>query len=412
MHVNPTFDAALLRRYDGRRRVCTGYPVTAARLSPGFGPEALREAARLSNGDPIPRGLSLHLHLPYARYACRACGLRGIEAQEGQEWGEDLARLDREIALVAPLFDADREVVQLQFVGSLADAASVAAQVALLKSLRGRFTFAAGADVEAIIELLPGETAQARWPALVAGGFNRIRLSGADPAHCARVLAALSVPGLRGRGVDLAYGAGATGLDLAPLLAARPDRIGLFPTQQPADLDALQYLTGQLSAAGYVDLGMDQFVLPADPLLLAQERGRLHANLLGYAAHPASEVVGIGVGALSRIGDSLALNYRSGLAWRLAVDAGRLPVARGRQLTDDDELCAQVVERLACDAVVPVGQLERRYGVDFKRRFAPALAQLKPMLEEGLVALDAERLRVAGPGRLLLGHIASLFSQK
>ena len=83
-----------------------------------------------------------------------------------------------------------------------------------------------------------------------------------------------------------------------------------------------------------------------------------------------------------------------------------------RQLTDDDELCAQVVEHLACDAVVPVGQLERRYGVDFRRRFAPALAQLKPLLEERLVSLDAERLRVASPGRLLLGHIASLFSQK
>src|SRR6185503_12778712 len=113
------------------------------------------------------------------------------------------------------------------------------------------------------------------------------------------------------------------------MIAARPDRLavygyahlpGLFKPQQridAADLPApdmklalLQLAIEKLTAAGYVYIGMDHFALPDDDLALAQSRGSLHRNFMGYTTHADSDLVGLGVSAISHIGDSYSQNAR------------------------------------------------------------------------------------------------------
>ncbi len=57
-------DANLLRRHDLPGPRYTSYP-TAPHFHAGFGENELREAALASNGDPIPRPLSLYVHVPF-----------------------------------------------------------------------------------------------------------------------------------------------------------------------------------------------------------------------------------------------------------------------------------------------------------------------------------------------------------
>src|SRR3546814_4396483 len=66
MLANPTFDADLLARYDRPGPRYTSYP-TAPQFADGFGEEQLRAAVLASNGDPIPRRLSLYVHVPFSR---------------------------------------------------------------------------------------------------------------------------------------------------------------------------------------------------------------------------------------------------------------------------------------------------------------------------------------------------------
>jgi oxygen-independent coproporphyrinogen-3 oxidase len=388
------------------------------RLATGFAPEALREAVALSNGDPIPRGLGLHLHLPHSGGACRACGLQHLQEDAAGQPAADLARLVAQLAQLAPMFDADRELVQLQFTAVLTGTEAPAAAVTLLAAVRAAFRLAAGAEVELRLALpaaaLPVEALALGLSQLRDAGFNIIRFAGEDPVACAAALRACAATGLVRCGVDLAYGAAGVDLaaGLASLLAHRPQRIGLFPARHPADLVQLGRCIETLTAAGYAYLGMDQFALRDDPLAVAQRRGRLHANLLGYTVNAESEVLGLGVGALSHVGDCVTLNLRSAGAWRQAVDAGRLPLARGRTLSDEDALNAHLIERLACESAVPVRQLERRFGIDFRRHFGPTLARLAPLLEEGLLLEEAGCLRATRQGRLLLGHIGACFEPK
>ena len=88
----------------------------------------------------------------------------------------------------------------------------------------------------------------------------------------------------------------------------------------------------KLSAAGYRYIGMDHFALPEDDLARAQEAGSLHRNFMGYTTHADCDLIGLGMSAISHVGDSFSQNPRDLQSWEIALDHGRLPVWRGMQL--------------------------------------------------------------------------------
>lgn len=55
------------------------------------------------------------------------------------------------------------------------------------------------------------------------------------------------------------------------------------------------------------------------------------------------------------------------------------------------------------------GDVESRYEISFDRYFAASLAKLQALVTDELVTIDAQRIRAAPPGRLLLRNIASCF---
>ena len=133
---------------------------------------------------------------------------------------------------------------------------------------------------------------------------------------------------------------------------------------------------------------MDHFALPDDELALAQARGSLHRNFMGYTTHADTDLVGVGVSAISHIGASFSQNPRDLPTWQAAIDDGRLPVFRGMRLSEDDELRADLIQQLMCQAEIPVSALERRYAIDFGDYFREALARLRPLVDDGLVRVD------------------------
>ena len=98
------FDSDLLRRYDRPGPRYTSYP-TAPQFHAGFGETELREAAAASNGDPIPRRLSLYVHVPFCTSPCFYCGCNRIITRDKSRAGPYLASLYREIDLTASMFD-------------------------------------------------------------------------------------------------------------------------------------------------------------------------------------------------------------------------------------------------------------------------------------------------------------------
>src|SRR6185312_12482002 len=151
-------------------------------------------------------------------------------------------------------------------------------------------------------------------------------------------------------------------------------------------LQLLALAVERLQAAGYVYIGMDHFALPRDDLSQAQASGLLHRNFMGYTTHADCDLVGLGVSAISHIGDSFSQNRRDLSDWELNIDAGRLPVSRGLELSRDDRIRAGVIQQLMCHGRIDIGATERRYEIDFLSYFIDALQRLHPLVTDGLVA--------------------------
>jgi oxygen-independent coproporphyrinogen-3 oxidase len=165
----------------------------------------------------------------------------------------------------------------------------------------------------------------------------------------------------------------------------------------------------KLSNAGYVYIGMDHFALPDDELAPAQARGGLRRNFMGYTTHADSDLVGLGVSAISHIGSTFSQNPRDLPSWEHALDEGRLPVFRGLHMSEDDELRADLIQALMCQGEIPVAALERRYGIEFDRYFDGSLHALEPLEADGLVRRENGRIFATSQGRLLLRNIAMCF---
>jgi oxygen-independent coproporphyrinogen-3 oxidase len=442
----PTFDAALLRRYDKPGPRYTSYP-TAPQFASHFDERALREAARETNGDPIPKPLSIYVHVPFCQSPCFYCGCNRIITRDRSRTDAYLARLHRESAMAAEMFDRDREVVQLHFGGGTPNFLSPAQLADVVDALRRQFRFSARRDSELSIELDPRWLSPDDVRDLAGIGFNRASLGVQDfdaavqaavnriqsPEETLAIIEACRRHGMRSVNVDLIYGLPKQTPEgfartLQTVIAARPDRLAvysyahlpsLFKPQQRIDaaelppaevkIALLQLAIDRLAAAGYAYIGMDHFALPEDDLAVAQSNGSLHRNFMGYTTHADTDLVGLGVSAISHIGATFSQNPRDLPSWQAAVDEGRLPVFRGMHLSDDDCLRADLIQALMCQGEIPMITLEERYGIDFAEYFRDAFARLQPLVDDGLVNVEPDRIAATSRGRLLLRNIAMCF---
>jgi oxygen-independent coproporphyrinogen-3 oxidase len=444
----PAFDADLLRRYDRPGPRYTSYP-TAPQFHAGFGEAQLREQCRHSNEDPIPRRLSLYVHVPYCFSPCFYCGCNRVITRDLARGERYVEHLLLEIERTASLFDRDRDVVQLHFGGGTPNFLKPAQLGRIVESLDRHFHFSRSAERDFSIELDPRFLDPGDIDALAGIGFNRAslgvqdfdpevqvavnRIQGEDETRA--VVEACRAAGMRSVNIDLIYGlprqnATAFARTLDTVIAMHPDRLAvygyahlpsLFKAQRQiveADLpDAetklglLQLAIGKLCGSGYRYIGMDHFALPGDDLARAQARGDLHRNFMGYTTHADCDLIGLGVSAVSHIGDSYSQNGRDLPIWETAIDQGRLPVWRGRHLDLDDVVRANIIQRLMCHGEIDIAAIERRHEIDFWTYFADALARLRPLAADGLVTLDEKRIVVTSRGRLLLRIIAMCFDR-
>jgi oxygen-independent coproporphyrinogen-3 oxidase len=440
------FDPALARRYDVAGPRYTSYP-TAVQFDESFGPAEYRRTAEASNEDPIPRPLSLYVHIPFCTSPCFYCGCTKVITRDRNAGARYLARLAREVELQSQLFDRDRKVVQLHLGGGTPTFLSPDQLTELMTIMRSGFDLADSGARERSIEVDPRTADESMLATLAGLGFDRLSLGvqDFDPEVQAavnrvqpredvlEVIGAARHNGFGSIAVDLIYGLpkqteASFSRTLDDVIAVRPERIAaysyahlpqLFKPQTQIEakdlcppevkLALLGLTIEKLTAAGYVYIGMDHFAVPEDELSVALEDGTLQRNFQGYSTQAGLDMIGLGMSAIGQVGDCYAQNRKTLDGWLLALDRGELPIWRGLRLTAEDRLRRDVIQRLMCAGVVDHADIERRHEVAFAEHFADELHRLEPMARDGLVVLGSRRLEVTDLGRLLLRAVAMVF---
>ena len=215
---------------------------------------------------------------------------------------------------------------------------------------------------------------------------------------------------------------------LDKVLELRPDRIACynyahlperFPSQRAIDRLSLptaeqkmvlqDMIAGKLSRNGYLHIGLDHYVLPEDDLAIAQGDGRLQRNFQGYSVQMASDLVGLGVSAISQLGDFYLQNARRLEDYYQRLDSRQFPASRGCQLTADDKLRRHVIMELICNLKLDFDECKQRFGIDFAEVFAPQMRQLQAMQSDGLLTLEDQQIRITEAGRPFLRAVCMCF---
>jgi oxygen-independent coproporphyrinogen III oxidase len=439
-------DTEVLRRYDRPGPRYTSYP-TAPQFSEIFTVADFCEVIQRSNEDPIPRALSLYVHVPFCASPCFYCGCNRIITRDLKRGDKYLKDLKNEAAMLAPLFDTDREVIQLHFGGGTPNFLSPDQIADFVAYLQQYFNFSSSSSRDISIEIDPRCVSPEDIAALANSGFNRASLGVQDfdpdvqaavnriqsVEQTLAVIQACRHSGFQSVNIDLIYGLpkqsiSGFGKTLDTVIAARPDRIAvysyahmpaLFKAQRQLDetqlptadvkLCLLQLAIEKLMQAGYCYIGMDHFALPEDELAIAQQHGDLHRNFMGYTTHADSDLVGLGVSSISHIGESFSQNPRDLPSWEAALDAGKLPTWRGMHLNEDDVIRADLIQRLMCQGEIDIQQFEQRHNICFQMYFSKDLIKLQHLAADGLVMVSKTHLKATARGRLLLRIIAACF---
>jgi oxygen-independent coproporphyrinogen-3 oxidase len=446
--THAVFDADLISRYGGQGPRYTSYP-TALQFNAEFAAADYEAEARLSNQDPIPRQLSIYVHIPFCHSLCYYCGCSKLVTRHPERAELYLQKILEEVRIQGKLFDKDRKVGQLHMGGGTPTYLDNQQLERLMAGLSESFQLVTDGSQEYSIELDPRTVDAERLHRLAASGFNRISLGVQDfdedvqravnrvqPENLTLdLIKEAPATGIESVSVDLIYGLPRQTLDsfsrtLDVMIDARPDRLAiynyahmpqLFRSQRlirseelpdPATrLELLQLIVGRLTDAGYVYIGMDHFALPGDELCLAMEKGRLQRNFQGYSTRAGCDLIGIGSSAISKVGSCFSQHVKSVQQYNQSIDTGKLPVERGLMLSSADHLRGQLIQRIMCAGRLDYRQLDEEYSIDFRRKFAAEIAALEKLARDGLVELHSDYMQVTGKGRFLLRAIAMVFDE-
>jgi oxygen-independent coproporphyrinogen-3 oxidase len=438
------FDLDLIRRYDQSGPRYTSYP-TALEFHDGFGEPEYRRACVRSNDSGRP--LSLYFHIPFCDTVCFYCACNKVATKDRSRAQPYLDRVYEELKMQSALFNGDRRVEQLHWGGGTPTFISRDQMRELMENTRRQFRWADDEVGEYSVEIDPREADAETVSLLRRLGFNRMSLGVQDfdprvqkavnriqtEVETLVVLEAARSEGFRSISIDLIYGLPLQTVDsflrtLERILKLAPDRLSVFnyahlpqrflpqrrideadlPSPR-AKLDILKVTGDLLSDAGYVYIGMDHFARPDDELALAQQNGSLYRNFQGYSTHADCDLIGIGVTSIGKVDNSYSQNRRTLGEYYADIDAGRLPIFRGIELSLDDEIRRDVITRLICNSALDFSAVEKTWGIELAAYFRDALPKLEPMREDGLLELDEHGIRILAKGRLLIRSICMVF---
>ncbi len=436
----PAMPANLSDKYDLRVPRYTSYP-TAPHFTSHVNDAVYRGwLGTLDPGQP----LSLYFHIPFCDSMCWFCGCYTKIVNQYKPIRQYLDVLEQEIDLLAEALPGRFSASHLHWGGGSPTMLTGEDWLALVGKLRQRFDIAAGAEIA--VELDPRDATEAYVAALAAAGVNRASI-GVQDFHAdvqaainriqpfevvERVCGWLRRHGIADINLDLMYGLPHQSTERVLEMVDRaaglePARVALFgyahvpwmkSHQKLIDETALpgarerweqfEAASARLQALGYRSVGLDHFARPDDDLALALEQGRLNRNFQGYTTDDAPVLLGLGASAIGGLPNGYVQNLSPLKEYREAVAAGRLPVARGVELSTDDRLRGDIIARLMCDLAVDPRAVARRHGAP-DADFTAEMTRLEPLAADGIVVVDGDRIRVTTAGRPLVRLVAAAF---
>lgn len=407
----------ILQKYPAQLPRYTSYP-TAPHFEPMQGDVYSEWLARVPAHTPA----SLYLHIPYCRKLCWFCGCHTKIIHSYDTISPYLDALMQEMHLVRQELGHKQHVSHVHFGGGSPTMLACHDFSRVMESMRECFSIMDNAEIA--VEIDPRTVTEAKIASYARTGVNRVSIGvqDFDPAvqkainriqPFAVVYDAIRLCreyGIHHISLDLVYGLPLQSAEgflktLEHALVLAPERIALFgyahvPWKKPhmklirqealpgaeERLQLAQMAADFISAAGYVSVGLDHFARPDDSMALALASHSLKRNFQGYTTDSGDALIGFGASAIGSLHEGYVQNKPDIEDYKQSIARGRLPVARGKLLSNDDRLRRQIIESLMCYYEADVSS------IDLKQ--SGICEALKDLSQDGLIQLSENKLLV------------------
>jgi len=389
---------------------------------------------------PAHARAGLYVHIPFCQSLCTFCGCNMRLVRNHAMALPYVGNVLQELALYrARLGRSGLALGELHLGGGSPTFLPADALDRLLDGLLDGITLADGADLA--LEADPRNTTREQMAVLRRHGFNRLSIGVQDfdarvmeivnrvqPLEQVRGLVdAAREAGFRNLSFDLIYGLPLQTIDsqhatFDALARLRPERVSFLPYAHvpwikpsqrryteadlpDTDLRRALFLAGRdrLGALGYVEIGMDQYALPDDPLVAALQAGRLARNFMGFSASRIEALIGLGVSAIGDARIAYAQNEKNLQQYEARLAAGDLPLQRGHVLDATDLAIRDLLWNLLCGGHAPIPSAQPWWpGIE---------AEVALLLQDGLLQATDGSLAVTPVGRAFLRRIGMAFDR-
>ena len=385
------------------------------------------------------KGISLYVHLPFCESLCTYCGCNKRITTNHKVEEDYLAVIKKEWNLYRKLMPQTPVIREIHLGGGTPTFFSESNLQRLVSTLLE--SGIVHPEHEFSIEGHPNNTTIEQLQTLYSLGFRRISygVQDNDPA-VQRVINRIQPlenvrkatenarrVGFNSINFDLIYGLPLQTLasiekTIREVIELNPDRIAFYSyahvpwtskgqrlfdeTHLPAAEEKIKlYLRGRelLTMNNYRDVGMDHFALPHDALYEAKVNRQLHRNFMGYGTQHSGLLLGLGVSAISDLGNSFAQNEKSLHDYYGFIHQGQLAVKKGYFLNEEDLAFRQYILDISC-----------RGTTTFNPRHLPLLREftfpvLRELAEDRLVEYDVTRVTATALGHYFIRNICSAF---
>lgn len=436
---------SLIQKYNVPGPRYTSYPTVpywdADTFSTDLWLESVQRSFIQSNST---EGISLYIHLPFCESLCTFCGcFKRITKNHAVE-NLYIKALLKEWTLYSELFDKKPTIKEIHLGGGTP---TFFCSNNLEDLINGIFALAhKHADCEMSFEGHPNNTTREHLQKLYDLGFRRVSFGVQSYSetvqkainrvqsfeNVAKVTYLAREIGYTSISHDLIYGLPFQTLDdiydtIEKTKSLFPDRLAFYSYAHvpwikgngqrgfkdedvPKDEQKRQmYEEGKrkLDESGYLEIGMDHFAVPTDPMSIAFKEGNLHRNFMGYSASKTQLMIGLGVSAISDSWYGFGQNTKSFEDYYQMLEWDKIPVIKGHILTEEDLIIRKHILNIMC-------QFKTTWDVEgsYFDEIPTVLHQLEEFEEDGLLTFINNGLQVTEKGKAFVRNICMAFDMR
>ena len=374
----------IIKKYNVSSPRYTSYPTILDWNQPELTIEQFKQKFNQSFKENSKTTTSIYIHLPFCESLCTFCGCHKYITKNHAVEAPYIDALIKEWDQYQSLADKELLVEELHLGGGT----PTFFQADQLERLINHITKNRTKEINFSIEGHPNHTSNEQIELLYRLGFRRISfgVQDYDPLvqeainriqsfeQVKKVTEKARAVGFTSISHDLVFGLpkqtmSAMKRSIQLTLKLRPDNISLYSyahvpwvkgTGQrgfseedlPKDEEKralYEYAKETLLAAGYLEIGMDHFGLPHEPMTLAMINQQLNRNFMGYTTAKTDRMIGLGVSAISEYPFGYAQNTKTVKEYHGKIENGELPLFKGHFSSNTDQNLKKHIKSLMCN---------------------------------------------------------------